>query len=279
MKCTIIVDNSASLHGGRPFLAELGFSLLIEYDNRMILFDTGSSQASTHNLSLLGIHPKKLDALVLSHGHIDHVGGLLKLLQVGKKQYPLYAHPGIFSPHYIIRGIARDYCGLPYTRVQLSSLGVDWRLSEGPQEIAPNLWLSGQIPRKTSFESVGKQLVTIDEDGKESHDLIADDTALFYAGKKGLVVISGCTHSGLVNTIQYGLEITGAKRLSGWIGGTHLGPAKEQQISETMRSIEELNPDFMMTGHCTGFAAMSELSRLLGNRFIPGLVGTEIELE
>lgn len=279
MKCTVIVDNWAPVIWKRPFLAEHGFSLLIEYDDCKVLFDTGYSQIVTYNLSLLNVHPAQIDALVLSHGHTDHVGGLLPFLQMGNKEYPVYAHPGIFTPRYhSIMGVDRIYRGIPYTRTQLTCLGAEWRLSEDPQEIAPNLWFSGQIPRKTSFEPGDNSLIILGTDGREHPDPVVDDVALFHTNERGLVVIGGCTHSGLVNTVQYGFEITGANRLSGWIGGAHLGPATIKQQDKTLGMIEELDPDFVMSGHCTGFKMMAELSRLLGNRFIPGAVGTEIVL-
>lgn len=277
MKCTIVVDNWVPIISERSFLAEHGFSLLIEHEGRKILFDTGYTQVVNHNLRSLYIHPVQIDTLVLSHGHHDHTGGLLPFLQVAKKQYPLYAHPGIFTPRYVVIDTVREYVGIPYTKEQLTGLGVEWRLGEHPQEIAPNLWFSGQIPRRTDYELGDQRLVTCSCDGYDSPDSFDDDIALFYASKDGLVVIAGCTHSGFVNMVQYGLQVTGAKRLAGWIGGTHLGPANKEQQDKTIRMMEELQPDFVMAGHCTGFMVMAELSRRLGKCFIPATVGTTIE--
>ena len=273
MKCTVVVDNLAPVIGKRTFLAEHGFSLLIEHLGQKILFDTGESETCTYNLSLLGIHPDQIDLLVLSHGHHDHAGGLLPFLRVANKKTPLVAHPDIFSEHHGRTGFA----GIPYTQGQLTSLGIEWRLTEEPCEIAPKLWFSGRIPRSTDFEVVDKNLFVCCGDGSHSPDLIPDDAALFYESEKGLVVIGGCAHSGMVNIIEYGLRLTGAARLAGWIGGTHLRAADAVQREKSMEALEKLNPDFLVTGHCTGFEMMSDLRHRLGKRFIPSTVGSEFE--
>jgi 7,8-dihydropterin-6-yl-methyl-4-(beta-D-ribofuranosyl)aminobenzene 5'-phosphate synthase len=277
MKITVVVDNTVPISAKSPFLAEHGFSLLIEHAGKKILFDAGQSQAVVQNLSLLKVHPAEIDALVLSHGHYDHAGGFYHLVQHGKKQYPLYAHSGIFTMRYSTAGGIRQYIGVPHTKEQLSALGVDWQLGETPREIAPKLWFSGHIPRQTSYEHGDTRLVTCSSDCCDCQDPMEDDISLFYKTDKGLIVVGGCTHSGLVNTVVHGFAVTGTKRLVGWVGGTHLGPVTQQQQEDTMQRMEQWAPEFILAGHCTGFPMMAELSRRFGSKFIPAFVSASIE--
>jgi len=276
MKATVVMDNSVPTNQRIPFRGEHGFSLLLEHESKKILFDTGQTAAVVHNLSLLHVQPSEIDALVLSHGHYDHTGGLYHLLQHGRKRYPLYAHSDIFTPRFSVTKDSRHFAGIPYVKVQLTTLGVDWQLGTKPREIAPNLWFSGQIPRRTDFETGDTRLVTCCDDG-DCPDRIIDDISLYYVSPKGLVVIGGCTHSGLVNTVNYGLELTGAERLYGWIGGTHLGPVGAEQQTKTLDALEGFQPEFVFAGHCTGFPMMAELSRRFGSRFTPAFVSTTAE--
>lgn len=276
MKVTVMMDNSVPIKMRSPFRAEHGFSLLLEEGDRKILFDTGQTGAVVHNLSLMHVSPADIDILVLSHGHYDHSGGLLSFLQHGQKRYPLYAHSGIFGPRFSVSKDSRTFVGIPYVKEQLSALGADWRLGTEPLQIAPGLWFSGQIPRRTDFETGDTRLVTCCGE-EECPDKIIDDISLYHISDKGLVVIGGCTHSGLVNTVSYGLELTGAKRLYGWIGGTHLGPVSGDQQAKTLDRLQEYQPEFVMAGHCTGFTMMAELHRRFGEKFIPAFVSASTE--
>ena len=277
MKVTVIVDNTVPINQRIPFRGEHGFSLMLEHEARKILFDTGQTDAVIHNLTLLKVHPSEFDAIVVSHGHYDHTGGLFHILQNGRKRYPLYAHSDIFSPRFSVTPDSRHYVGIPYTKDQLTTLGADWQLGREPREIAPNLWFSGQIPRNTDYEAGDKRLVTCCDGTADCPDPIQDDISLFFVTGRGLVVIGGCTHSGLVNTVSHGLKLTGAKKLAGWIGGTHLGPVGKEQQARTLEELERLQPEFVMAGHCTGFAMMAELSNRFGSRFIPAFVGANTE--
>jgi 7,8-dihydropterin-6-yl-methyl-4-(beta-D-ribofuranosyl)aminobenzene 5'-phosphate synthase len=277
MKVTVVIDNSVPISARVPFLAEHGLSLLLETGTQKLLLDTGQSAAVVHNLSLLGVHPLELDAIVISHGHYDHTGGLPHILRHRRKPLPVYAHTGIFRPRYSVSGEKRTYVGVPFLQEEAFLLGAEWIFGDAPAEISPGLWFGGAMPRQTDFEVGDTRLVALDAGGCDCKDAIPDDTALYYASSRGLVVIGGCTHSGLVNTVRRGLELTGQKRLAGWIGGTHLGPVASEQQQATMQLLAEFDPDFIAANHCTGFEMMSELRLRFGKRFIPGLVGTTIE--
>ncbi len=277
MKISVVVDNAVPTRVRKPFVGEHGFSLLLEHDNRRVLFDTGASSAVVSNLGLLGVHPCAIDMIVVSHGHYDHTGGLYSVLQHAEKKMPVSAHPHIFQPRYST-GKQRHFVGIPHKREQLTELGADWRFSERPLELLPGLWISGEIPRESGFESVDSTLVVPDAEGCDCQDDLPDDLSLFYFSPKGLVVISGCTHSGLVNTVRWGLKLTGASRLAGWVGGTHLGPASAAQQEKTIGELESLSPDFIAANHCTGFSMMSRLHAHFGARFTPAFVSTTLEI-
>jgi len=276
MKIMVVVDNTVGITDKRPFRGEHGLALLIEHAGKRILFDMGQSEVVLHNLSLLGLPPAELDILAVSHGHYDHTGGLAALLQHGRKRYPLYANAGIFLERHAVSGDKRRYIGIPYGQEQLSSWGIDWRLSDEPQEILPGLWFSGQVPRQTEYELGDTRFVAACA-GELHKDCVLDDGSLYYASDRGLVVISGCAHAGLVNTVRHGMFVTGAKKLRGWVGGTHLGPAGKDQQEKTLAALQEFNPDFIMASHCTGFSMLAELQRSFGSRFVPGFVGASVE--
>ena len=279
MKVTVVIDNAVPAGTRQPFLAEHGLSLLIEHAGKKILFDTGQSSAVVSNLGLLNVLPSELDMLVMSHGHHDHTGGIFHVLQRARKQIPVYADKKVFQARYSVSGSQRRFIGLPYKQELLTALGAEWRLVDQPTEILPGLWMSGHIPRSTDFEKGDPKLVTCAPGGGDCPDNFEDDTSLFYAGPRGLVVIGGCTHSGLVNTVQWGFKVTGAARLAGWIGGTHLGPVSKEQQEKTLAQLRLFDPEFIAANHCTGFTMMAALSNCFGSRFIPAFVSTVIDVE
>ena len=276
MKVTVVIDNYVPPSIRGPFLAEHGLSLLIESDGKRVLFDTGQSGAVVHNLSLLGVHPSSLDAIVLSHGHYDHVGGLMSVLQHAAKPLPVYAHSEIFQTRMSVAS-QQHYVGIPFSKPQLTGLGAQWILSDQPTEVIPGLWFSGQVPRQTDYEKGDSRLFTCQSDGCCVEDSIPDDVSLFHASAQGLRVIGGCAHAGIINTIRHGLAITGQTRLHTWIGGTHLAPVSPEQQNATLAALGEFSPELIAANHCTGFAMMATLRERFGEHFIPAFVGTVIE--
>ena len=276
-KVTVAMDNCVPIKSNSPFLGEHGLSMLLEVEGKRILIDAGQSSAIIHNLSLLGVAPSSLDMIAVSHGHYDHTGGLYPVLIHAKKKIPVYVHEEAFKPRFSVTGDQRRFAGIPYVKDQLSTLGADWRSIREPLEILPGLWVSGSVPRITTYETGDTRLVIHDAHGCDCHDEIVDDMALFYKGEKGLVVISGCTHSGLVNAVTHGLAVTKSERLHGWIGGTHLGPVGSPQQEQTISQLQAFQPDFVAANHCTGFHMMAKLQHAFGERFIPAFVGAVIE--
>ncbi|MEI7613794.1 MAG: MBL fold metallo-hydrolase [Betaproteobacteria bacterium] len=277
-KITIAIDNCVPTHAAAPFLGEHGLSMLLEIQGSRILIDCGQSSAVINNLGLLGIAPSSLNMIAISHGHYDHTGGLYHVLNHARKTLPVLIHENAFASRFAVSQGKRRFAGIPYQKEQLSALGADWQLIREPQEILPSLWISGAVPRTTSFETGDARLVVTDPNsGCDCQDEISDDMALFYKSEKGLVVISGCTHSGLVNMVRHGLAVTGAERLHGWIGGTHLGPVAKTQQEQTIAELQAFQPDFVAANHCTGFLMMARLQQAFGERFIPAFVSTVIE--
>lgn len=278
VKVTVVIDNCVPIGASAPFLGEHGLSMLLETQNKRLLLDAGQSSAIVHNLGLLGVSPASIDLIAISHGHYDHTGGLYPLLTQAGKMLPLYLHEAAFGPRYAASGGKRKFIGIPHRREQLEALGADFRMVLEPTEVLPGLWVSGPVPRSTSYETGDARLVVHDDTTVcDCQDEISDDMALFYKGSKGLVVVSGCTHSGLVNMVRHGLAVTGATRLQGWIGGTHLGPVSGSQQDQTIAELLAFAPDFVAANHCTGFQMMSRLQHAFGDRFIPAFVGTVIE--
>ena len=277
-RATIVVDNCVPIGASAPFIGEHGLSMLLETQDKRLLLDAGQSSVVVHNLGLLGVPPMSIDLIAISHGHYDHTGGLYPLLSQARKTLPLYLHEDAFRPRYAISNGNRKFVGIPHRREQLIALGADMRMLREPAEVMPGLWLSGPVPRSTGFETGDAHLVVHDDTSDcDCQDEIRDDMALFFKGSKGLVVVSGCTHSGLVNMVQYGLAVTGSTRLQGWIGGTHLGPVSGSQQDQTIAALLAFAPDFVAANHCTGFLMMSRLHQAFGDRFIPAFVGTVIE--
>jgi 7,8-dihydropterin-6-yl-methyl-4-(beta-D-ribofuranosyl)aminobenzene 5'-phosphate synthase len=286
LKITVVVDNNVPTLAKVAFRGEHGLAVLIETGANQILFDTGQSDIVLHNLGLLGVHPRDLDAIVLSHGHYDHTGGLASVLAMAGKKIPVFSHPGIFQPRYAVSGANCRYVGVPYNKDYLARLGADFRSVEEPLELVPNLWISGPIPRETSYEEGDARLV-VTSDGSEcdcgdsqkdfKRDPLIDDMAIFIRCSKGLLLLGGCAHSGIINMVNHGLKVTGSIKVHGLLGGTHLGPTSDSQQSATFAALEWFNPDFIASNHCTGFAVMAKMAQTFGAKFIPAFCGTVIE--
>ncbi len=268
-------------------LAEHGLSLLVRLDSRgathSILFDTGYSRIGVlHNLKILGIDLKEIEALVLSHGHMDHTGSLHGILEGLGRTMPLIVHPEAFlSPRYLDIGEGKKLL-FPCTlkRDELEALGAQILESTAPVSLCDNsLLVTGQVERTTSFEK-GFPNAFLSRDGKEEPDAIWDDQSLvLHLKDKGLVVISGCAHAGIVNTVAYARKITGVETIHGIIGGFHLsGPAFEPIIEQTIVELRKMDPKIIVPMHCTGWKAIERFSKAFPDSFILNSVGSRFTL-
>jgi 7,8-dihydropterin-6-yl-methyl-4-(beta-D-ribofuranosyl)aminobenzene 5'-phosphate synthase len=275
MKVTVAIDNNVRFGGPLPLTGEHGAAFLIEIDGKKILYDTGTTGAVVNNLALLGTHPSQLDVVVISHGHYDHSGGLVRILQEARKDVEVVMHKNAFGDRYSVAGGGRAPIGIPYPENYLRTIGGRWDLRDTPSQLTPNLWFSGSVPRITDYEEGDERLV-IGTDHGDIQDPINDDISLFCRGERGLIVIGGCAHSGLVNTVKHGFAVTGLDRLQAWIGGTHLGPVSKRQQELTIAQLQAWQPEFVAANHCTGFAMMARLKDVFAERFIPAFVGETI---
>jgi 7,8-dihydropterin-6-yl-methyl-4-(beta-D-ribofuranosyl)aminobenzene 5'-phosphate synthase len=243
-----------------------------------ILVDTGLSSTATHNAQLLGIDLSTIDRIVLSHGHVDHTGGLRDVLRI-KKVVEVIAHPDIWDSKYTRRDKQKRerYIGIPFSREELESLGAQFNLTKEPARISEHIVTTGEIPMVSGYEHVENNLF-VKKDGVLRQDPLADDIALVIDTEFGLVVILGCAHRGIVNTLRHAQKLTGKKSVYAAIGGTHLIRASEERIEKTINGLKDIGVKKLGVSHCTGFPAQARLFQEFGDDFFLNNAGTRIIL-
>ncbi len=273
IKITVLVENTAVRAKQR---AEHGLSMLIERDGEFILFDTGQTDAIVHNAELIGVDLTKVNKVILSHGHYDHVGGLKFVLDYTKPK--VYARPEIFRKRY---SKLSDDGNLRYIGIEdrgfFESKGAEFVLSEEPIEVAKGVFTTGFESMTTGFEEVDKNFVC-EKNGKFVKDNVEDDMSVVLDTKDGLFVLFGCAHRGIINIIL-DVEKKFGKKVVGFAGGTHLGSASEKQRDETIKALKRINLKMMGPSHCTGVEMTARLHCEFGNRVFFNNVGNVIELE
>lgn len=272
VRITALAENTA----GPGLLGEWGWSALIETDDARILMDTGQSTVAVHNAGLLHIDLSGIDRIVLSHGHYDHTGGLEEVLRrTGEKE--IIAHPAVWEPKYAVYGATRRYIGIPAARAQLESLGARFRLSRDPVWITDRIVTSGEIPMTTAYEKTDAHL-HVERGGRLIPDPFDDDLALAVKTEEGLVVILGCAHRGMINTIRHFQKLLREERVHCVIGGTHLIAASPEWLAQAVADLRKIKVNKLGVSHCTGFSAASWLAGELGKAFFPFNAGSSISL-
>lgn len=262
VKITTLSENTANF----GFLAEWGLSILVEVDGLRILMDTGQSFSAVHNAQLMGINLALIDRIVLSHGHADHTGGLRKVLKI-KGEVEVIAHPDIWASKYVRREQEElKYCGLPFSREELESRGARFNLTRKPVRLSENVTTTGEIPIVSGYEQVEDNLFVKEGDALYQ-DPLADDVALVIDTDFGLVVILGCAHRGIVNTLRHAQNITGKELIYAAIGGTHLFRASQERVENTIADLKEMGVQKLAVSHCTGFPASAQLDQEFGDNF------------
>jgi 7,8-dihydropterin-6-yl-methyl-4-(beta-D-ribofuranosyl)aminobenzene 5'-phosphate synthase len=251
MKLSVLADN----HPGVNTPAEHGFSYLIEFDGKRLLFDTGQSDMFIKNAKIMNASLQKIDTIVLSHGHFDHGNGLDYL-----SGYRLICHPGCFMKRY--RKTDRLYIGLKNSRTELASK-YELVTTAQPYKISERIFFLGEIPRLTDFESQTTSFFY--EDG--TPDYVPDDSAVAIILPEGLFVITGCGHAGVVNTLEHARKITGVNILHGIMGGFHL-KSRDIQTLETVRYLQENKLKHIYPSHCTELPALTLFYETFGNTLV-----------
>ncbi len=275
LRITTLSENTAGRDG---FLGEWGLSFLVESDEARILFDTGQSTSTLHNAKLMGVDLSQVDKIVLSHGHFDHTGGLKDVLSEMGKKIEVIAHPDIWQAKYAVRqGEEPRYIGIPFSRSELEGLGAKFHLTPEPVAISESIMTSGEVPMVTDYEDIEAYLA-VKEGGDFRPDVFRDDQALFIKTPKGLVVVLGCAHRGIINTLYHAQKISGVKKIDTVIGGCHLMNASEERIWRTLADLKELGVGRLGVCHCTGMAASVVMAQEYGERFLVNNAGTVLDL-
>jgi len=275
VRITTLSENTA---GSLNLLAEWGLSILVEADGGKILVDTGLSFSAAYNAVALRINLSRIDKILLSHGHVDHTGGLLHILNMVKGKVEVIAHPDIWALKYAKRPRgAQAYIGAPFLTEAAETLGASFNLTREPVWISDNIVTSGEIPMITEYEKIDPVLC-IKKNGEFKPDLLWDDQALFIKSERGLIIILGCAHRGVINTIRHAQKLTGVEPVYAIVGGTHLVNASAQRLDSTIAALLSAGIQRLGVSHCTGLPVSAILARTFGQAFFFNNAGTRISL-
>jgi 7,8-dihydropterin-6-yl-methyl-4-(beta-D-ribofuranosyl)aminobenzene 5'-phosphate synthase len=274
VRITTLSENTAQL----GFLGEWGLSILVETESTKVLLDTSMSISAVHNADLMGIDLSTIDKIVLSHAHGDHTGGLREVLRRVRKGVEVIAHPDIWIPKYVHYGEISRYAGIPYIKEDLVALGATFNLSKAPVRISDDITTTGEIEMTNDYETIDDRLY-LKKDTRMIPDPLADDLALIIRTSEGLVLITGCAHRGIINTVRHVQKLTKGEYIHTIIGGMHLMVASPERIEKTARELKELGLQRLGVSHCTGFNASSVLARELGDVFFLNNAGTQLTID
>jgi 7,8-dihydropterin-6-yl-methyl-4-(beta-D-ribofuranosyl)aminobenzene 5'-phosphate synthase len=310
---TVLVDNRADLlvrssaavkyFTDELLLAEHGFAALVDLRaaGTRILWDAGGTRiALMENLRRLEIDPATITAMALSHGHFDHTAAVTEVLRAmdlrprSKKwepgapmdemrrwaegrRVPLITHLSAFRERWhLSRDGSRRGPTPPPPRAEWEALGAQVITTEGPYELGPGCWTTGPVPR-ASFEKSGISPSMIYRDGDAFHrDTVEEDQAIVInVQDKGLVILAGCAHSGIVNTVNRALELSGVRRVWAIVGGFHLASVTDEELQRTIEALKAFQPALIVPSHCTGFRATWQLAAQMPEAFMPNVVGAK----
>jgi len=278
IKITTLCENSVPFPG-RGLLGEHGLAMLLEIKGKRILFDTGAGLTLLHNAKALNVDLSRLDAVVLSHGHYDHTGGLKDLLHVSGP-INIFAHPDIFGEKYhVTEGKEPRKIAIPWSQKELESFGAKFNFNREPREIYEGVILTGEIPRVESLEEEkSRELCCKNPDGSFLEDPLNDDQAIIVESSMGSIVMLGCAHSGILNTLHHVNKITRGKKIFACLGGTHLIDASAERLHYTIKQLMDFQIEKMSPCHCSGFKAAFALFQAFRERFYPHTEGSVFQL-
>jgi 7,8-dihydropterin-6-yl-methyl-4-(beta-D-ribofuranosyl)aminobenzene 5'-phosphate synthase len=270
---TLLCENTVR---GAGLLGEHGLAYWIDTGSHRVLFDTGQGMALQNNAAKLGIDLGLADAIVLSHGHYDHVSGLPLALEAAPEA-ELWFHPAATARKFIrgadgrARRISTDFM----ERAEFGAARIIHHVSHAA-EVVPGVWVTGEVPRTNDFEDVGGPFFL--DDAMEIADPIADDMSLYLPQADRLAVIFGCAHAGAVNILEHILRQTGKPAIDTLVGGLHLLAASAERMDRTVAALRQLAPRRMALGHCTGPAAVHRLWNEFAEACVELHVGRRLEI-
>ncbi len=281
VRVTTLADNV--VYDGR-LLGQFGFSAHLEIkdhkgEKHSIIFDSGRVKtALLYNIKALKLDLSQLECIVLSHGHLDHTAATVELIRRSKRKVKVIVHPGIFYPRFVIVKGKRRHYGIPRGERKDDILKAGGQLVETakPVEAIPGVMTSGEIRRVAPFEKITwKNWALID--GKKVKDQVPEDQALFInLQRQGILVISGCAHAGIINTLHAARDVTN-KKIYGFVGGTHLIHPKEARLKETIRELRELRMGLISPAHCTGHKSIAAINQAFPEAFLLNYTGRTID--
>jgi 7,8-dihydropterin-6-yl-methyl-4-(beta-D-ribofuranosyl)aminobenzene 5'-phosphate synthase len=267
-----LCDNVATF----GYTAEWGLAVLVDTGSFRFLLDTGMTDIAARNAVLSHTNLTTVDAIILSHGHCDHTGGLKHILPLcGSK--PVYAHPDIFRHRFTLRHPPRKLdISLPDAREKLEALGARFELIPAFMEIAKGIFISSEVPMSSHFEKIDEGLVTPDSSGELVPDPLRDDLSVAVSTPRGLFVFSGCAHRGIINIVRHFQVMTGESRIYGILGGLHLSRADDEHIAEVETFLRDTDVRKVACSHCTGVHASCKLHKTFPDRFIFNASGKKL---
>lgn len=286
---------------GEPLLAEHGLSFLISLNdlNMRILMDAGITRITLmENIRRMNVDPKSISKIVLSHGHPDHIMAMTEIIKqisgtpkprnwpaetsneeieewVLSQKIPLICHSAASRERWKVFPDGKKYGPMITPMQEWESIGAQIITADEAYQLADGCWTTGGVPRN-SFEQAGTpKIFAYREKGVFNRDFVDDDLAIVInVENKGLVIVAGCAHSGIVNTVNHARKISGVEKVYGIIGGFHLISSTAEEIQETIDVIKSMEPKIIVPTHCTGFPAIVQFATQMPEQFVLGVVGT-----
>lgn len=273
LKIITLVENSPKYDS--YFMGCFGISFWIEIESngckKTILFDVGTlPEVAIHNAELMGLSFSDIDMIILSHCHFDHTAALAGILVEIGHDVPILAHPDIYRPNFTLAPEFLDYSMKGENcKDNIERLGGHYILTKSPIQPYPGILLTGEIEQTVDFEKLGGvSCYTIDSKGNLVQDRLQDDISLLINVKgKGLIVLAGCAHAGIINIMEQSIRQTGIDKIEAVIGGFHLLEAESDRVDKTLQSLERLSPNWIVPMHCTGIIPTARIATSFPERF------------